>query len=158
MDCSPSGCSVQGILHTRILKWVAMPSCKGSSQFRDQTCVSSVSSPALADGFYTTSTTWEALWQYGSPKHGSKCLPYEFLAPQGWFWLSNHELIYILSSADSRLQAPLLISSLGWPEACLFLMMPLTEPYKGIILRPFIFSLKENLQIVPEAFFLSDKM
>ena len=32
-------------------------------------------------------------------------------------------------------------------------MMPLTEAYKGIILRPFIFSLKENLQIVPEAFF-----
>ena len=50
---------------------------------------------------------------YRSPQHGSKGLPHEFLALQGWFWLSNHELIYILSSVDSRLQAPLLISSLG---------------------------------------------
>ena len=30
---------VQGILQTRILEWVAMPSSRGSSQPRDQTCV-----------------------------------------------------------------------------------------------------------------------
>lgn len=28
-------------------------------------------------------------------------------------------------------------------------MMPLTEAWEGVILRPFIFSLKENLQMVP---------
>ena len=35
MDCSPPGSSVHGILQTRILEWVAMPSSRGSSQLRD---------------------------------------------------------------------------------------------------------------------------
>ena len=39
MDCSPPGLSVYGILQTGILEWVAMPSSRGSSQPRDQTCV-----------------------------------------------------------------------------------------------------------------------
>ena len=43
MDCSPPGSSVHGILQARILEWVAMPSSRGSSQPRDQTCVSYVS-------------------------------------------------------------------------------------------------------------------
>ena len=43
MDCSPPGSSVLGILQTRILEWVAMPSSRGSSQPRDLTCVSYVS-------------------------------------------------------------------------------------------------------------------
>ena len=37
MDCSPPGSSVHGILHTRALGWVAMPSSRGSSQPRDWT-------------------------------------------------------------------------------------------------------------------------
>ena len=32
MGCSPPGSSVPGILHARILEWVAMPSSKRSSQ------------------------------------------------------------------------------------------------------------------------------
>ena len=40
-DCSSPGSSVQGILQGRILEWVANSS--GSSQPRDQTCVSVVS-------------------------------------------------------------------------------------------------------------------
>ena len=43
MDCSLPGSSVHGILQTRILEWVAMPSFRGSSQPRDQTCISCVS-------------------------------------------------------------------------------------------------------------------
>ena len=35
MDCSPLGSSVHGILQARILKWVAMPSSRGSFQPRD---------------------------------------------------------------------------------------------------------------------------
>ena len=42
MDNSPPGSSVHGILQTRILEWVAMPSSRGSSQPRDQTCISYV--------------------------------------------------------------------------------------------------------------------
>ena len=57
MDRSPSGSSVHEILQARILEWVAMPSSRGSLQPRDWT--SSLMSPALAGGFFTTSTIWE---------------------------------------------------------------------------------------------------
>ena len=43
MDCSPSGSSVHRILQARILKWVAMPSSRGSSWPRDWNSVSYVS-------------------------------------------------------------------------------------------------------------------
>ena len=42
MDCSPSGSSVHGISQARILKWIAMPSSRGSSPFGIEP-----SSPAL---------------------------------------------------------------------------------------------------------------
>ena len=41
-----------GILQARILEWVTMPSSRGSSPPRDQTCVSCIF--CIADGFYTT--------------------------------------------------------------------------------------------------------
>ena len=47
-DCSPRGSSVHGILQTRILEGVAMPSFRGSSQHRDRTQVSHI-----AGGFFT---------------------------------------------------------------------------------------------------------
>ena len=40
MDCSPPGFSVHGIFQARILEWVAISSSKGSSQPRDQSCIS----------------------------------------------------------------------------------------------------------------------
>ena len=40
MDCSPRGCSVHGISQARILEWVDISSCRGSSQPRDQTHIS----------------------------------------------------------------------------------------------------------------------
>ena len=40
VDCSPSGCCIHGILQARILKWVAVPSFRGSPRPRDGTCVS----------------------------------------------------------------------------------------------------------------------
>ena len=40
MHCSPPGSSVYGILQARTLEWVAMPSSKGSSSFRDWSLVS----------------------------------------------------------------------------------------------------------------------
>ena len=56
-DCSPPGSSVYRVSQARTLEWVAMPSSKGSSWPRGWTCVSM--SPAPADGFFITSTTWE---------------------------------------------------------------------------------------------------
>ena len=51
----PHGYSVHGILQARILEWVAVPSCRGSSQPRDRTQVS-----GIAGGFFTSWATREA--------------------------------------------------------------------------------------------------
>ena len=59
MDCSPLGSSVQGILQARILEWVAISFSSGSSQPRDQTCISW--SPALAGRYFTIWATGETL-------------------------------------------------------------------------------------------------
>ena len=59
MDYSPPGASVHGILQARILEWVAMPSSRGSSQPRDQTCISYIS--CISRWVLTTVATWEAL-------------------------------------------------------------------------------------------------
>ena len=42
MDCSPLGSSIHGISQARIQEWVAISSSRGSSQHRDQTCVSGI--------------------------------------------------------------------------------------------------------------------
>ena len=65
MDCSPPGSSLQGILQTRILEWVAMLSSKLSSWPRDRTHVS-LHLPALAGRFFTTSATREAQYHITS--------------------------------------------------------------------------------------------
>ena len=44
MECGPRVSSVHGILQARILEWVAVLSSRGSSQPRDQTRISFVSS------------------------------------------------------------------------------------------------------------------
>ena len=43
MDCSLPGSSVHGILQARTLEWVAMPSSRGSSWYKYQTCVPCIS-------------------------------------------------------------------------------------------------------------------
>ena len=48
MDYSPPDSSVHGISQARILEWVAIPFCKGSSQPREQTWVS-----CIAGRFFT---------------------------------------------------------------------------------------------------------
>ena len=55
MDYSPPGSSVHGIFQARILEWVAISFSRRSSQPRHQTHI--LMSPALAIGFFTTSTT-----------------------------------------------------------------------------------------------------
>ena len=59
MDCSPPNSSVHRILQARIVEWVAMP----SSRVLPDPGIDSTSlmSPPLAGGFFTTSATWEAL-------------------------------------------------------------------------------------------------
>ena len=55
MDCSPPASSVHGILQARILEWVAMPSSRGSSDPGIKS--TSLTSPALLGGFFTSSAT-----------------------------------------------------------------------------------------------------
>ena len=58
MSYSPQDSSVHGILQVRILEWVAMPS---SGDLPDPGMEpTSLMSPALAGGIFTTSTVWEA--------------------------------------------------------------------------------------------------
>ena len=58
MDCSLPGSSVHGILQARILKWVTKPSTGDLPDWGIQPM--SLTSPALAGRFFTTSTTWES--------------------------------------------------------------------------------------------------
>ena len=53
MDYSPRGFSVHGILQARTLEWVAISSSRGSSCLR----IRSLTPPALAGRFFTTSVT-----------------------------------------------------------------------------------------------------
>ena len=55
--CDPLDYTVHGTLQARILKWVAIPFSRGSSQPRDQTQVS-----RIAGGFFTS-------WAIGKPKN-----------------------------------------------------------------------------------------
>ena len=57
LDCSPPGFSVHGILQARILEWVALPFPGDLPNPGMEPA--SLMSPALADGFFTTSTTTE---------------------------------------------------------------------------------------------------
>ena len=57
MDYSLPGSSVHGIFQARIPERVAMASSRGSSWGIEPT---SLASPSLAGGFFTTSATWEA--------------------------------------------------------------------------------------------------
>ena len=58
MECSPPGSSLQGIVQASTLQWVAMASSRGSSDPGIEP--GSLTSPALAGGFFTTNTTWGA--------------------------------------------------------------------------------------------------
>ena len=59
MDCSLPGSSVLGIHQERRLEWVAIPSPGDLPTLGIKP--TSLMSPALADGFFTTRATWEAL-------------------------------------------------------------------------------------------------
>ena len=66
MDSSPPGSSVHGIFQARILEWLAPGDLPDPGiEF------ASIGSPTLADGFFTTSATWEAqiyLYAPATPK------------------------------------------------------------------------------------------
>ena len=62
---SPPGSSVHEILQARILKWIAFPFSRWSSYPGIKPA--SLTSPALAGGFYTTSATWKLTYHVYTP-------------------------------------------------------------------------------------------
>ena len=87
MDCSLSGSSVHRILQARILGWVAVPSSRESSDPGIEPA--SLTSPALAGRFFTTSSTWAAHYiTYYKPNVIKFCI--KLLCPYAlWFRTSS---------------------------------------------------------------------
>ena len=86
MYFNPSGSSVHGIFPARILVWVAISCSRGSSQPRDQTCVSCIGRWSLYHW-----TTREALFHY--------------------YHIYKHILVKIYSNHSSHFEITCLISS-----------------------------------------------
>ena len=59
MDCSPPGCSVHGIFQELILECVTVSYSRGSSQHRDQTCLSCICRWILSHW-----ATWKAHYSF----------------------------------------------------------------------------------------------
>ena len=59
MDCSLPGSSVHVILQARILEWLLFPPPADLPDLGIES--GSLTSPALASGFFTAGATWEAL-------------------------------------------------------------------------------------------------
>ena len=78
MDCSPPGTSVHGISQARILEWVAISFSRGSSQSRDQTCVS-----CIGRWFFTTEPPRKLLNVFTS---GQPQIIFSFRTLQGSQW------------------------------------------------------------------------
>ena len=60
MECSPPGSSVHGLLQARVLEWVAISFCRGSSPPMDCTHSSCISCIGRRIRYHCT--TWEALY------------------------------------------------------------------------------------------------
>ena len=83
MDCSPPGFSVHGFVRQeRILEWVAIFYCRGSSQPRDQTCISCITRQILHHYAWEVGreATQEALLpKLGEPQTSSSTIRVETL-------------------------------------------------------------------------------
>ena len=78
MGCSLPGSSVHGILQTRILECVALPSSRGSSWPRDQTCVSCISCIGMRFLYHT--------WHLESPEMQTHNKCHRAHKLQKWDW------------------------------------------------------------------------
>ena len=132
IDCSPPGPSVHGILQARIIEWVAMPSCRGSSQPRDGTSVFCIS--CVEGGFFTHWATWEA-----PPKSLHEILYFQvlvalsfpnspFIDPSLLSWLKDDFCSRLLTHA--LLQATFLCTDL-FTESLILWLSSQVEPYPG---------------------------
>ena len=134
---NPPGFSIHGILQARILKWVAMPSSRGSSPPRDQTWVSYLSCK-LAGGFFTISTTWEALFTYtDSIFFFSRHFTFKTVQSEGCGAVMSHSTVWRERWAGRLLTLAQFSTSgeLGLLAAVVTFKRPLKMEYSGDIKR-----------------------
>ena len=94
LDCSPPGFSIRGILQARVLKWVAIPFSRESSQPRDWIQVS-----CLAGRFFTIWATREAhVYTSVYKKHALK---------------TDKQKVTMVSKQQTRLEASCFLYHLG---------------------------------------------
>ena len=137
MDCSLPDSSVHGILQARILEWVAMSFFRGSSWFRDWTCVSYVyvvvQSPSCV---WLTATLWTAARQVSLSFTTSLSL-LKVMSIES-VMLSNHLILcYSLLLFPSIFPSIRVFSSesalrIRWPKYWSFSISPSNE-YSGLI-------------------------
>ena len=102
---------VHGILQARILGWVAFPFSRGSSQPRDQTQVSHI-----ADRFFTSWATREALWMPGRPgKH-----KYIYQTKYSVYILPKHKYILLRAYISMKISIP-------WDITLIFLLINVSK-------------------------------
>ena len=113
MNCSPPGSSVCGILQSRILEWVAMPSSRGSSPPRDQTHVSCIS--CIVGRFFTREA--QSVHQFSSVQSLSRVQL--FATP----WIAARQASLSITSSRSLLKLMPIESVM--PSSHLILCRPL---------------------------------
>ena len=74
MDHCPPGSSVHGILHARILEWIAIPFSRVSSRPKDQTCVSCIS--CIGRQILYHCATWKSLLLFSNSNYSYYYLPH----------------------------------------------------------------------------------
>ena len=92
MVCSPPGCSVDGILQTRILEWIAISFSRGSSWPRNQSHVF-----CLLGGFFTAEPP-------GKPKLDL----FKSRATTSFVWISDFEFFFFTPSIPSLKRSDIL--------------------------------------------------
>ena len=104
--CDPMDCTVHGILHTRILEWVAFPFSRGSFQPRDRTQVS-----CIASRLFTSWATREAHVKNNQNNKRHHCVSEHCLTSNIWtpfdvwicsFLVGGNGMRYFLSWARDK--------------------------------------------------------
>ena len=113
MHCGPPGSSVRGILQAGILECVAMPPTGDLPNPEIEPV--SLASPILVDGFFTSSTTWEAQLHTHRCTHSETLLDFSLSLPP---WQSM--LLHMVSAPRTPANAPVTHGRVGLPMTWLF--------------------------------------
>ena len=129
MECSLPGTPLHGILQARILKWIAMPSSRGSSQPKDQTRISYVSCIGR----------WVLYHQchLGSP-HTSLCFP-KSIHLEIWQTWTKQLAVWVIKLKVLQKQFPYHLLHTRWSKYSI-LCIPITLYGNVIVKFSYIFS------------------